>query len=155
MQEARQRCELKQQRSQLTQQSTAAAQHAAAKQRRSVHRPGNKAEQHRQRQEQNPSAAEPQGSDPEELQGGEMFPGGRDALPPHHAYCMCFPITARVLFRFKEKGCFTLHVNVDISPPCMKNLLLPWLLTNPHHQMRFMCTSGFKKVTRSSHAALT
>lgn len=103
MQEARQRCELKQQRSQLTQQSTAAAQHAAAKQRRSVHRPGNKAEQHRQRQEQNPSAAEPQGSDPEELQAGEMFPGEGMHFPHTTPTACAFQLQHACFFVLKKR----------------------------------------------------
>lgn len=124
-----QRCKPKQQRSQLTQQSAAAAQHAAAKHRRPAHLPGNKAEQHQQRSEHNASAAEPEGSDPEELQAGEVFPGEGMHFP--HA-----TPTARALQLVHF--CF-------FSVFLMKRDTLPRLLTKPHHQTCSMCTAEVLK----------
>lgn len=77
---------------------------------------------------------------PRRASGWGSVSGGRDALPPRHAYCTCFTISALLLFfcLFNEKGYFTQATDKTTPPDVLH--VHSW---------------SFKEVARSSRAALT
>lgn len=105
-----------------------------------MHLPGNKAEQHQQRSEHNASAAEPEGSDPEELQAGEVFPGEGMHFPHATPTARALQLVHFCFFfcLFNEKGYFTQATDKTTPPDVLH--VHSW---------------SFKEVARSSRAALT